>query len=84
MEGWKTVAVAVAGAGVGLVAEKSLTLPISSGSTFWDQVVDVGIGVAGVYVSVKYIDHAEIGVACAGAGAGWALGGVANILGVSV
>ena len=81
MEGWKTVAVAVAGGAAGLVAEKSVTIPVSSGSTMIDQAIDIGLGVLGIYVAVKYIDHEFVGVAAAGAGAGWALGAALNVAG---
>ena len=71
----------VFGAG-GIVAEKAITLPISSGNALIDGLADLALGIAIAYVGFKYVGNEEMGIAVTAVGAGWAVAAGANLIGV--
>lgn len=82
MKNWEMVAEAVVFGSAGIAAEKSLTIPISSGNALVDGIGDILLGVAAMYVGVKYVKHEAAGIAVTAGGAGWALSGIASMLGL--
>ena len=76
------VAVAVVSGGVGMKANKDIKIPVSTGNSMLDLVIDLGLGLAVAYAGVKQ-NNKELGVGMAAAGLGWTFNSGAKAAGFS-
>lgn len=84
MKNWEMVAEAVVAGTGGIVVEKSVTIPVTTGNTTFDQIINFLIGVGAMYVGVKYVDNQAAAIAVIAGGAGWSVGAGAQALGYSI
>lgn len=75
-------AVVAAGAAVlGAVANDKIQIPFTTGNSYVDTAIDVGIGVL-IAVGGSKLDHGLVGPAVVGFGLGWAINPVLNLVGL--
>ena len=83
MKEWEMAAEVVVGGGVGIYANKNVSIPVSTGNGLLDSIIDVGIGLGIAYLGMKYVGR-EVGLAAVAFGGGWALSAGAGAVGINL